>query len=163
MNRIISQTLWILPLVIHIAYLTATLPYLPDTIGSVNSFTANHSSFVFQWMGTIIFANVSLFFLDIRLHTFSDKILSVPSKDYWLKDSAHKKMLITKLKELIETILFLINIFFLAIYQLIYQSNVTTTVFKLPGVILFYAFIILPLTTIIITLASTVIKLYKHK
>jgi hypothetical protein len=97
------------------------------------------------------------------MSSFSDRVLSVPGKEFWFKNNENRSRLINKLKELLDTILILLNILFLAVYQLIYQSNMATPVMIIPQDILIPAFIFTPFLGIILTIIVTVIRLYKHK
>ncbi|MBN2803576.1 MAG: hypothetical protein JXR91_10800, partial [Deltaproteobacteria bacterium] len=98
-----------------------------------------------------------------KMASFSDRVLSVPGKEFWFKNDENRTRLIDKLKELLDTILILLNILFLAVYQLIYQSNMATPVMKIPQDMLISAFIITPFLGILLTITVTVFRLYKHK
>ena len=71
--------------------------------------------------------------------------MSVPNKDFWLRDESTRSLLEQKLQGVLDTLLILINIFFLGIYQLIYQGNVAIAVLKLPLPVLLGAFIAMPM------------------
>ncbi len=161
MNRLLSAWLWVLPLVIHVAYLLATVPHLPNHIGDAQSFAGNVPSFLLQWAGTILFANAALVIVKFRLPSLSDRQLAVPGRDYWLQTPERRTELLSRLRGLIETCLCLFNVFLLAIYQRVYQTNAVDPVLRMPDQLLMAGFVALPLMVMGVTIAMSMISLKK--
>lgn len=92
---------------------------------------------------------------------FNNTLLSVPNKAYWLGSEEKKQILVDKLRSMLETTLLLVNVFFIAVYQLIYQTNVRTPVIQLPLQILIVFFMGFPLVVAIIHMFFVVRSLAK--
>lgn len=161
MNRFLARYLWVVPLVTHLAYALATIPTLPVSIGPVRSFAGNVPAFIVQWVGTLLFANGALLFTTIWMPRFNDKLLSVPNKAYWFADAERRSELVERLRGIVDTSLFLFNVFFLGIYQWIYQTNVLEPVLRIPRNVLWVGFIAIPIATMFISLAFSLYGLKK--
>ena len=144
--RNIGKILWLLPVAAHIGYILATHDKLPVMIGSGGGEEGtNVYIFIVQWFAMVGLANVAFAFIHMRLPRFSDKMLSVPNKDYWLENTERRARLVERIREQIEATLLMMNIFFLAVYQNIYQTNVEGPVVHIRPMILVPFFMILPL------------------
>ena len=148
--RNIGKILWLLPVAAHIGYILATYDKLPGTIGSGGGEGGtNIYVFIVQWFTLVGLANVAFAFIHIRLPRFSDRMLSVPNKDYWLENTQRRARLVERIREQIEATLLMMNIFFLAVYQNIYQTNVQGPVLQIQQMILVSFFMILPLVIVV--------------
>lgn len=146
----ISRFLWLIPFAAQVAYIFATHEEMPRLMGA----TANDPGtraymFIAEWFAVVGMANIIFVFVDLRLPSFSDRMLSVPGKSYWLSTPATRAALVEKLRGICEAALLLLNIFFLAVYQFIYQTNVARPVFQIPGNILLFGFVALPIAVIV--------------
>lgn len=147
----------------HAGYFAATCRYIPNRVGPDPGAAVSRLVFSFEWLAIVLFSNLLLFVFWKRMPHLSDKTLSVPNREYWLTNPEHRNDLIARLQNLIETILVLINIFFLGIYQWVYQSNVLTPVIRLPIMLLIAGFITFPLTLIAVYMVSLMKALKKPR
>jgi hypothetical protein len=148
--RNIGKILWLLPVAAHIGYILATHDKLPDMIGAGDGEGGTDIYvFIVQWFALVGFANLAFAFIHVRLPRFSDKMLSVPNKNYWLANTERRARLVERIREQIEATLLMMNIFFLAVYQNIYQTNVQEPVIQIRPMILVPFFMILPLVIIL--------------
>jgi len=145
----LSRFVWLLPLAIHIGYLFSTFSYMPMFIGrTYDNFGIPVSSFYIAWLSIIFLANFVFVFLHFRLPFFKNKMFAIPKRDFWLETQKNKEELIRRLRGIIEVSLFGLNIFFLAIYQSIYQANVLDAVVIFPKLILLLGFMVVPILII---------------
>jgi hypothetical protein len=119
----ISGFLWLVPLSVHMGYILATYSHLPEALGSSSEVETSTIYFLLGWFAVLGAANISLYFIQLRLPYFGDKMLSVPGRDYWLSTPELRNELVEKLRGICETSLLCLNVFFLAVYQGIYQFN----------------------------------------
>ena len=159
----ISRFLWLFPFTAHAAYLAATLQFFPEQVGPDRGAAVSRSFFMTEWIVIVAFSNALLFYFWKRMPRFSDKMLGVPNREYWLQDAKHRATLVTRLQNLIETVLVLINILFLGVYQWVYQSNVLSPVIRLPILLLIAGFITLPMSLIIVYLIGMIRGLKKPR
>ncbi len=155
--RYVSSVLWIVPLAVHVAYILATSPHLPPLVG-VNAGAAGTpvTHFLGGWFIVITLANLAFVVIFIRLPRFGDRMLAVPGQEYWLSSSDRRADLVDRLRGICETALLGLNVFFLAVYQSIYQSNVTLPFLVVPMVALVMFFMVLPLLVAVIAILLTV-------
>ena len=153
--------LWILPFTVHAAYFTATVRFFPEKVGPSQGAAVSRAVFSTEWLVIVIISNVLLLVFWRLMPRLNDRMLGVPNREYWLKNSENRTELIQTLQNLLETILVLINIFFLGIYQWVYQSNVLTPVIRLPLMLLIAGFITFPLALIAVYMTG-LIKNLKH-
>lgn len=142
---IVLRYLWLFPFTIHFAYALATFRYFPDFVGHNSDAMSGRTLFIVEWALIVLLSNGALIYMVHRLPKFNNRILAVPNKDYWLKSEETKQLLIQKLQGMLESILVMSNIFFLGIYQFLYQTNVQIVALKLPSVVIFSAFIAVPM------------------
>jgi hypothetical protein len=150
--RHLSRVLWLAPVIVHLAYLLATSRDLPEAFGAKPwSSDAGTSTRIFlvQWLAIVGLANAALLAVHIRLPRFGDRLLSVPRKDYWLGSGAHRAELVERLRGFLETALLLLNVFFLAIYQSVYQSNAARPTVSVPSDALVVGFMGVPLLLVV--------------
>ncbi len=139
----ISRTIWLVPFFAHIAYVAATYPDL-----SVHFDARGASSpvlLLIEWFALLGAMNLAFGVLHIRLPKLSDKMLSVPGRDYWLATLSRKKDLVDRLRGVCEAALMLLNVFFLGVYQYIYQHGADRPVLELPDAYLTAGFIASPI------------------
>lgn len=145
----LGRVLWIVPLAVHVGYLLATREQLPSELGAdPGQRGTGVSLFVAEWLVVLGAANLAFVLLHARLPRMSDRMLSVPGKSYWLSTPKRRSIAVEKLRGIVETALLLLDVFFLAVYQLIYQTNVAEPVVSLPQTALIVLFMVLPLVGI---------------
>ena len=147
----ISRTLWLVPFALHIGYAAAVFPHFPQTIGrtAARSGTLLDRFYLF-WFLVVVAANLAFVLIRKRLPTLNDRMLSVPSKQVWLATAANREVLVARLGGIVETALFGLNIFFIAVFQAIYQANVVKPLIALPMPVLLVGFILFPLLLVCI-------------
>ncbi|MCK9460929.1 MAG: hypothetical protein M0R80_14925 [Proteobacteria bacterium] len=158
----LSRVAWLVPLIAHLAYVLATSPALPEAFGAKPwSADAGVSSraFLVEWLAIVGLANVALLFVHVRLPRFGDRTLAVPRKDYWLGSPARRAELVERLRGFLETALLLLNVFFLAIYQNVYQSNAARPAVSVPSTPLVVGFMGVPLLLVALAFAKLVLDL----
>lgn len=152
----LSRVIWLAPLIVHLAYLLATSRELPEAFGarpwSADAGTSTRI-FLVEWLAIVGLANAALLAVHIRLPRFGDGLLSVPRKDYWLGSEARRAELVERLRGFVETALVLLNIFFLAVYQRIYQANVARPALSVPADPLVVGFMAVPVLLVALAFA----------
>ncbi len=155
--RHLGKVLWLVPLVSHIAYILATYGHLPTEIGQdPGNAGISQKTFFLGWCSIISAANIVFVFIHIRLPHFSDRVLNVPGQAFWLANENRKRELIERLQGICETALLGLNVFFLSIYQSIYQTNVYRPVITIPLSQLLFFFMVLPLLVVAISMLITI-------
>jgi hypothetical protein len=148
--RFVSKILFLVPLSIHIGYVAATFPELFRMIGrtGVDDGTPK-GDFALFWSVTIALANAAFVGLYFRLPKMKDRMLRVPGQAFWLADEERRDELVQRLRGILEAALLGLNLFFLAVYQSIYQVNASRPAvrFELPLLIAF--FMIAPLLLVV--------------
>ena len=151
----LSSVLWFIPAAVHVAYILATYSHLPLVLGiNAQSKGISTSFFIIEWAAVVGLACIFFGILHVRLPRLSDKMLSVPGKQYWLSNKERKAELIDRLRSITETILLMLNIFFLAVYQNIYQTNATRPVISIPSKVLITGFMVAPLILILVNILN---------
>ena len=149
--RNLGSVLWLVPLAAQVGYILATYDELPEMVGAGpgTSGTA-FDLFIVEWFAIVGLANMAFAVIHVKLPKLSDRSFRVPGRDYWLANAERKEQLIDRLRGVCEIILLLINIFFLAVYQNIYQTNAPAPVMAIAPQVLIPAFMVLPLVAIVI-------------
>ncbi len=149
--RFLARTLFILPLSVHIGYLAATFPHLAGGVGrtAVSDGTPK-GEFLLFWCLTIGLANLLFLGLYFSLPRMSDRMLRVPGAAYWLATPERRSELVARLKGIFETALLGLNVFFFAVYQIVYQANTLTPVLSFPPAVLITFFMIAPLLMVLV-------------
>lgn len=147
--RHLGRVLWLVPLSVHIGYISATYWHLPQYFGSDSGESTNRTILMIEWFAIIGMANLIFSFIHVRLPRFSDRMLAVPGKAYWLATEERRIELVERLKGVCESALFNLNIFFLAVYQSIYQSNVMRPTMFIPPSVLVLFFMAVPLLVLV--------------
>ncbi|MBN2530073.1 MAG: hypothetical protein JXR76_27025 [Deltaproteobacteria bacterium] len=146
----VLRYLWLIPLVVHAGYFCATIPYFPQQVGEPVSSAFPRFVFSVEWIFIVLISNITLFWVWVKMPRFSDRVLSVPNREYWFQSKKNRAELVTRLQNLMETILVLVNIFLLGIFQWVYQSNVLSPVLLVPQVVIIGGFVAAPLSLILI-------------
>ena len=160
--RLLSRVIWLAPLAAHLAYLLATSEELPDALGARPwSSDAGTSTrlFLVEWLAIVGLANASLLAVHVRLPRFGDRMLSVPRKDWWLASKERRAELVERLRGFVETALVLLNVFFLAVYQRVYQSNAAPPRVSVPEDALVVGFMGVPLALVLLAFVRLVLGL----
>jgi len=148
-----GRVLWLFPFAVQIGYLLATFDELPPEIGAAPGAAGTDVYvFVIEWFAIIGLANLAFATLHIRLPKLSDRMLSVPGKEYWLATPERRAELVDRIRGICEAALLLINVFFLAVYQKIYETNVPAPVITILPLILVPFFMVLPLMVIVVVI-----------
>jgi uncharacterized membrane protein len=159
----LNTLLWLVPLVIHVAYLATTAQRLPASVGAgIETPGTPRQIFVASWALSLILSNAALIWIALRLDSFRDHLLSVPRKDYWLGTARRRRQAVSRIMSIVETALFSLNVFFLSIYQLIYQTNVATPLVSFPRIVLIVGFTATPLFLFFITLVSSLLRFQRE-
>ena len=164
--RALSRTLWVAPFLAHLAYLLATSHGLPETFGArpwADDPGTRSSVLLVEWLTIVGLANAALLAVYIRLPRFSDRLLSVPGKAHWLSSPEHRAELVERLRGFLETALVLLNVFFLAVYQSIYQAAAPQPVLRVGSLTLIVAFMGVPLGLVTIAFVRLVLQLHKAR
>lgn len=159
--RYLASVLWLVPLAVHVGYAFSTYGHLPPALGGSGGGAGGTSSAVFLacWGATIIAANSAFVFLYFRLPKLNDRMLSVPGKDYWLSDADLRKELIERLRGIVGVALFGLNVFFLAVYQSIYQANARPPMISMRLNILVFFFMLFPMLITAAMMVSALVSL----
>ena len=154
--RHLGKVLWLVPLSVHIGYISATYWHLPTYFGADSVGATDRTALMIEWFAIIGMANLVFSLLHVRLPRFGDRMLAVPGKAYWLSTEERRIELVERLKGVCESALFNLNIFFLAVYQSIYQSNVVRPAVFIPQSVLVFFFMVVPLfvLTVVVLAAS---------
>ncbi len=137
--------LWVFPFAVHMGYIAATCQYFPARVGSEVGHAISPTFFFGEWLAIVVLSNIAMVALRVLMPRFNDRILSVPRKEYWLANPERRQTLILMLQGFMETVMVLLNIFFLGIFQWVYQSNVGMPVVRLPVMVIVPGFISVPL------------------
>jgi hypothetical protein len=157
----VLRYLFLLPLAIHTAWVAATWQRLPLEFGGGFTDTTTLPVFVIQWLCVTLGANLAFIAIHWRLPSGGKHLLSVPKRDWWLADPERRMQLVANLRGLVEVSLFCTNLFFLAVYQFIYQSNVPAPILFVPEKILLIAFTVLPISGNLVYIAVVFRRLVK--
>ncbi len=152
-----GRLLWIIPFATHIAYVLATYGHLPPTIGQTfEDPGVSLRLFFILWFALIGLANVLFLILYRRLPKLKDRMLQVPGQEHWLSTPETRAELIRRLRGVIDAAMLGLNLFFLSVYQLIYQSNTFRPVIAFPIPVLMGGFMVLSLLTVAVAMILTV-------
>lgn len=151
----LGSVLWIFPAAVQIGYFLATYDELPPEIGAGPSGGGTEMNiFVVEWFAIIGLANAAFALLHVRLPHLGDRMLAVPGKEYWLATPERRALLVDRIRGICEASLLLLNVFFLAVYQRIYETNVATPVLKVPPLVLVPFFMALPVVAIVVVVVA---------
>jgi hypothetical protein len=154
--------LWLAPVLVHLAYLLATSRELPEAFGArpwdADAGTSTRL-FLIEWLAIVGLADAALLAVHVRLPRFSDRLLSVPRKEHWLGSPARRAELVERLRGFVETALLLLNVFFLAVYQRVYQANAPRPAVSVSADVLVVGFMAVPLLLIAIAFARLIVAL----
>jgi hypothetical protein len=152
--RNLGSVVWLVPVAAQVGYILATYDELPAAIGAgPESGGTAFELFIVEWFAIVGLANLAFSVIHVRLPKLSDRSFRVPGRDFWLATAERKEILIDRLRGICEIVLLLINVFFLAVYQNIYQTNVPDPVMSISPAVLVTAFMVLPLTAIVVAFA----------
>lgn len=144
----LANAIWPIPLAVHIGYVLASYSHLPPTIGGAPG--TKTGLFVFMWLAIVTLANAAFLLLIVRLPRFGSRMLRVPGQRYWLATGARKDELVSRLRGICEITLFGLNVFFIAVYQAIYQGNTLQPYLFVPFSVLVFFFMGLPLLSTVV-------------
>lgn len=153
----LSNLLWLVPLSIHGAYMLATFFHMPPEIGSFDGAPGTSTPLFYTWWLAIVIAfNATFIYLNIRLPQLPRRMLSVPNQDFWHGTPDRKNELVERLRGICDTTLLCLNVFFLAVYQSIYQSNAQQPFLSVSTISLIFFFMVIPLLIIVVFMIFTV-------
>ncbi len=160
----ISRTIWLFPFALHVGYAAAVFDQFPEIVGrSAKSDGTLAVRFYLLWFLVAAAANLAFCLLKGKLPKLNDKMLSVPASKVWLATPENREILFERLGAIVETALFGLNIFFLAVFQAIYQANVIRPVVALPLPVLLVGFMLAPLLMVGIHFTFVVHGLARRK
>lgn len=149
--RFLGRVLFIIPLSVHVGYWAATVSGLPAAIGrTAADMGTPKDRFVLLWGLTIAAANLTFIALYLALPRMGDPMLKVPGAAHWLSNAKRRSELIERLRGIFEAALLGLNIFFLAVYQMIYQANALLPVTTFPPATLITFFMVAPLLLVLV-------------
>lgn len=160
--RQLSRILWLAPFAAHVAYLLATSGAMPEAFGArpwEDDPGIPSRLLVAGWLGAVGLANVALLAVHLRLPRLSDRLLAVPGKERWLAGPKSRAALVEHLRGFLESALVLLNVFFLAVYQGIYQAAVQRPVLTVGFGILVAGFMAAPLALVALAFGKLLIDL----
>lgn len=129
----------------HLALSLATADHLPPNVGQSAMPIAY---FFIGWFCIIGCANLAFIILRARMPHLKDRWLAVPNRAYWLSSEARRQVLVDRLQGICEIALLGLNVFFMAVYQAIYQSNAHQPVIAVPMAVLVFFFMVVPVLAI---------------
>jgi hypothetical protein len=153
--RSLGALLWIVPFAAHVGYVLATFDQLPGHLGEDGGTGGATALFIVEWFAVLGAANLAFTALHLRLPRLRDGMLSVPGRDWWLADPERRAELVDRLRAVCEVALLMLNVFFLAVYQSIYQTNTPLPILALPPPVLIAGFMLAPLLAVVAHLAWT--------
>ncbi len=117
--------------------------------------------FYFAWFAIIAAANIAFVLLYMFLPKFKDASLKVPGQAYWLATKERREELVDRLRGIMEYALLGLNVFFLAVYQMIYQTNAFKPAMTVPMHTLVFFFMVAPMIMVVAAMLLTVRGLAK--
>jgi hypothetical protein len=151
--RSLGSVLWLVPLATQIGYILATYDELPAMVGAgPESSGTDAMIFIVEWFAIVGLANLAFAIIHVRLPRLGDRMLAVPGRAHWLSSPERRAVLVDRLRGVCEITLLLLNVFFLAVYQNIYQTNVPAPVVAIQTGILVPFFMVLPLAAVAVSL-----------
>ena len=158
--RFLIRLLVFVPLSVHVAYATATIRHLPVRLGQTpDSIGTDRLNALILWFCLIGLCNLAFIFLHVRMPKFKDAALTLPGMKAVPSDPEARADLVSRLRAVAETALFSLNLFFLAIYQAVYQANTPHPTLQFPRAVLFVGFMVVPLFVVIVHVGLTVHRL----
>jgi hypothetical protein len=158
--RFINRLLPFIPLSVQLALVAATLEHLPPRLGQTADVTGTDTWICLAaWVAVVATCNGAFVFLHIRMPKFKDTMLSAPGHVYWLATPERRADFVQKLRSIAETALFGLNLFFLAVYQSVYQANALRPVVQFPMTVLFVGFMVAPLLLVVVHISLTIHRL----
>lgn len=153
----VNSVIWIVPLAVHVGYFWATVFHMPPFLQvAADGGGTFRATFIIGWCAVIGAANSAFGLLIVLLPRLKDSMLQVPGKAYWLSSAKLKRELVTRLRSVCTAALFGLNIFFLAVYQSIYQSHLDTPYLRMSVPRLVVFFMVVPLLVSVISIGFTV-------
>jgi len=153
--RSLGAVLWIVPFAAQVGYVLATFDQLPVRLGGDGEAGTATTTFIVEWFAIVGAANLAFTALHLRLPRLGDRMLAVPGRDWWLAEPGRRVELIDRLRAVCEVALLMLNVFFLAVYQSIYQTNATLPILALPTLVLIAGFMLAPLLAVVVHFAWT--------
>lgn len=147
--RFLSRFLGLLPLALHVTYLALTFAGLPPRVGvGPASPGTPRGAFLLEWLVIVVAANLAFVALSFLLPRLDDRRFRVPAKEHWLAAPERRAELVDRIRGLIDSVLLGQNVFFLAVYQAVYQSNAVKPALHLSLGLLASFFMALPLAVV---------------
>ncbi len=124
-----TRILWLLSLATVVVQAGASITDLPGTLathfdwnGTPNGWSSK-TGFYFLWGVIVLVVNVWVPIVPRMVRRLSPTVVSVPNKEYWLQDEAHKERFVGRLSSLLEIVLTLSNLICIAAFQIVVQYN----------------------------------------
>lgn len=157
MIRLLNRLAAFLPLAVHIAFAAATARDLPARLGrTVDDPGMNTQICLAAWIVLVGACNIAFTFLDLRMPKFKDAALRLTGRSRQSLTQEARTELISRLQAVAETALLCLNIFFLAVYQAVYQANTPYPILQFPMTVLFVGFMLVPLLLLVLYIAIAV-------
>jgi Ca2+/H+ antiporter len=145
--RFFNRALAFVPLSIHIAYAAATLAHLPPDLGRTAATQGTKTAVcLILWFFVVGLCNAAFIFLHMRMPKFRNSFLTLTKRaDSPEMSEERRAETVRRFQSIAETALLSMNVFFLAVYQAVYQANVLLPVMQFPMPVLFVGFMVAPL------------------
>ena len=137
-----------IPLSVHAAFAAAVAEHLPARLGmTVDAPGIDTNECLIGWALLVGLCNLSFVLLYLKMPTFKDKSLSLPGLPRSLGPEMREE-LVRRLRGVAETALLGMNVFFLAVFQAVYQANAAHPLIRFPVPVLLVGFMLVPLLLI---------------
>jgi hypothetical protein len=155
--RLLNRLAAFVPLAVHIALAAATVRDLPTHLGrTVDRPGMDTKLCLAAWVVLTLACNTAFTFLDLRMPKFKDAALRLTGRSRRPLTREARNDLVSRLQAVAETALLCLNIFFLAVYQAVYQANTPYPILQFPMIVLFVGFMLVPLLLLVFYIALTV-------
>jgi hypothetical protein len=156
----LSRVLWMLPFAVHLGFGAAVFNHFPMHVGrTIERGGTPLVHFYALWFSTVAAADMVFVLLSLRMPHLKDRMFSVPSKAYWLSTPETRRELFSRLRGIIDAALLGLNVFFLAVFQAIYQANTVNPAISLNLPVLIVGFMIVPLLLLTAYLVAVILGL----
>ena len=157
MTSQLHQIIAFIPLSIHGAYAAATASHLPANLGrTVNTTGTPTDISLLFWILSVGACNLAFVLLYLRMPRFKDTALTLPGLPKKPLTPERRAELVQRLRGVARTAILGLNLFFLAVYQAVYQANVGRPIVRFPVTVLFVGFMVVPLLLIAVHVFLTV-------
>ena len=143
---ILYRLIAFIPLLVHAAFAAAVAEHLPGRLGmTVDAPGMDTTECLVGWALLVGLCNLSFILLYLKMPSFKDKTLALPGLPRNGLGPEIREELVRRLRGVAETALLGMNVFFLAVFQAVYQANVAHPLIRFPAPVLLVGFMLVPL------------------